>query len=102
MDMQKLMQQAQAMQKKLNKIEEELDATEYTGTTGGSEGVSVTINGKNEVVKIDINDELLAKENKEELQDMLLIAINNAVDQAASDREEKMNAVTQGVKMPGF
>ena len=43
MDMKRLMEQAQQMQKKLKKIEEELDETIYEGTTGGSEGVSVKI-----------------------------------------------------------
>ena len=99
MDMKRLMEQAQAMQKKL---EEELDATEYTGTTGGSNGVSVRINGKNEILEVSIHEDLLDKENKEELQDMLLIAMNSAVDQARGDRENKMGSITQGVSIPGM
>ena len=50
--MKRLMEQAQQMQKKLKKIEEELDETIYEGTTGGSEGVSVKIKGNNETVEI--------------------------------------------------
>lgn len=102
MDMKRLMEQAQQMQKKLKKIEEELNETVYEGKTGGSEGVAVKIKGTNEVIEISIPDELLAKENKEELQDMLLIAFNSAVDQARTDREEKMGSVTQGISIPGM
>lgn len=102
MDMKRLMEQAQQMQRKLKKLEAELDATEYTGTTGGSNGVTITINGKYEVVGVSINEELLEKENKEELQDMILIAINSAVDQARTEREDKMGSITQGVSIPGM
>ncbi|MBR3203236.1 MAG: YbaB/EbfC family nucleoid-associated protein [Solobacterium sp.] len=102
MNMRRLMEQAQQMQRKLKKVEEELDTTEYEGSTGGSNGVSVKINGKNEVIEVNIHEDLLDKENKEELQDMLLIAMNNAVEQARVDREEKMGSVTQGVSIPGM
>ena len=102
MDLQRLMQQAQQMQRKIAKIEEELDATIYEGATGGSEGVSVKVRGKNEIQEITISDELMDKENKEMLQDMLLIACNEALEKAKAERDEKMGAVTQGVKLPGM
>ena len=102
MDMRRLMEQAQQMQRKLKKVEEELNETIYEGVSGGSSGVSVKINGRNEVIEVDINEELLDKENKEELQDMILLAVNSAVDQAKSEREEKLGAITQGVSIPGM
>lgn len=102
MDLQRLMQQAQQMQRKMAKVEEELNATIYEGATGGSEGVSVKVNGKNEVQEITISDELMDKENKDLLQDMLLIACNDALGKARKDHEEKLGAITQGVRMPGM
>ncbi|MBP3890553.1 MAG: YbaB/EbfC family nucleoid-associated protein [Solobacterium sp.] len=102
MDLQKLMQQAQQMQKQLGKIEEELAETIYEGTSGGSEGVLVKVNGKNEVQGIIIPEELMDKENREMLQDMLLIAANDALAKATAEREEKMGALTQGMKLPGM
>ncbi len=102
MDLQRLMQQAQQMQRKMAKIEEELNATIYEGATGGSEGVSVKVSGKNEIQEIVISDELMDKENKDMLQDMILIACNEALSKASKDREEKLGAVTQGVRMPGM
>lgn len=102
MDLQKLMQQAQQMQRKMAKVQEELEATIYEGATGGSEGVSVKVNGKYEIQEITIGDDLMDKENKEMLQDMLLIACNEALEKATKDSAEKMGAITQGVRMPGM
>lgn len=99
MDMQRLMQQAQQMQRKLAKIEEELDATIYEGKNNG---VEVKVNGKNEVTEVSIDEDLLDKENKEMLQDMVMLAVNDAQAKAKADREAKMGSVTQGVRMPGM
>ena len=102
MDMQRLMAQAQQMQKQLSKIEEELDATEYTGNAGGDDAVSVRMNGKHEVQEVVISDDLMDKDSREMLQDMLLVAMNNALQTADEDRNAKMGSVTQGVKIPGM
>jgi DNA-binding YbaB/EbfC family protein len=99
MDMQRLMQQAQQMQRKLAKIEEELDATIYEGKNNG---VEVKVNGKNEVTEVSIDEDLLDKENKDMLQDMVMLAVNDAQAKAKADREAKMSSVTQGVRMPGM
>lgn len=99
MDMQRLMQQAQQMQRKLAKIEEALDATIYEGKNNG---VEVKVNGKNEVTEVSIDEDLLDKENKDMLQDMVMLAVNDAQAKAKADREAKMGSVTQGVRMPGM
>ena len=99
MDMQRLMQQAQQMQRKLAKIEEELDATIYEGKNNG---VEVKVNGKNEVTEVSIDEDPLDKENKDMLQDMVMLAVNDAQAKAKADREAKMGSVTQGVRMPGM
>ncbi|MEG0077357.1 YbaB/EbfC family nucleoid-associated protein [Anaerorhabdus sp.] len=101
MDLQNLLKQAQKMQGSIQKIEAELNESEYAGTAGGN-GVSVTIKGNYEVVNINIEEDLLEKDNKEMLQDLIMVAINQAVDTASKDREEKMGTVTAGVKMPGM
>lgn len=99
MDMKALMKQANAMQKQLKKIEEELDATQYEGSNNG---VKVVINGKNEVQSVEIDPDLLEKDNQEMLQDLILISVNDAVKKAADDRTQKMGAVTGGISVPGF
>lgn len=97
MDLQKLLEQAQAMQASLSSVETQLKDTMYEGS---SNGVKIVMNGENEVQKISIPDDLMDKENKEMLQDVLLIAFNNANEKIIADRESKMNAITQNVHIP--
>lgn len=99
MDLQKLLEQAQAMQASLSSVETQLKDTMYEGS---SNGVKIVMNGENEVQEISIPDELMDKENKEMLQDVLLIAFNNANEKIITDRESKMNAITQNVHIPGM
>lgn len=100
MNIQNLLKQAQQMQATVNRIEKELNATVYTGSAGG-EAVKAEVNGKFEVTSIEIKEELLEKDSKEMLQDMVMLAVNSAIEAARKEREEKLGAVTQGVKMPG-
>lgn len=99
MDLQKLLEQAQAMQASLSSVETQLKDTMYEGS---SNGVKIVMNGENEVQEISIPDDLMNKENKEMLQDVLLIAFNNANEKIIADRESKMNAITQNVHIPGM
>lgn len=99
MDLQKLLEQAQAMQASLSSVETQLKDTMYEGS---SNGVKIVLNGENEVQEISIPDDLMDKENKEMLQDVLLIAFNNANEKIIADRESKMSAITQNVHIPGM
>lgn len=99
MDLQKLLEQAQAMQASLSSVETQLKDTMYEGS---SNGVKIVMNGENEIQEISIPDDLMDKENKEMLQDVLLIAFNNANEKIIADRESKMNAITQNVHIPGM
>lgn len=99
MDLQKLLEQAQAMQSSLSSVETQLKDTIYEGS---SNGVKIVMNGENEVQEISIPDDLMDKDNKEMLQDVLLIAFNNADEKIIADRESKMNAITQNVHIPGM
>lgn len=99
MDLQKLLEQAQAMQSSLSSVETQLKDTIYEGS---SNGVKIVMNGENEVQKISIPDDLMDKENKEMLQDVLLIAFNNVNEKIIADRESKMNSITQNVHIPGM
>lgn len=101
MDFSKLMEQAQKMQKDLSEMEEELSETIYIGKCGNNE-VIVRINGRYEMQEIEIADELMTPENKEMLQDMILIAQNNAVENASNDRESRLGAATAGIQIPGL
>lgn len=102
MDLNKLMAQARKMQNDLTKMQEELNAKIYEGTTGGSEGVTIKIDGTNEVKEVSIAKELLDPENQDMVQDMILIAMNNAIEAAAKEREEKLGDATAGISIPGL
>lgn len=99
MDLQKLLEQAQAMQSSLSSVETQLKDTIYEGT---SNGVKVIMNGDNKVQEVSIPDELMSLENKDMLQDVLLIAFNNANEKIVADRESKMKAITNNMHIPGM
>ena len=100
MNIQHLLKQAQQMQNQIGKVEKEIEATEYTASAGG-DAVKVTLTGKMEVTGIEISAELLSADSKEMLEDTVMIAVNAALAAAVKDKEERMNKITQGVKMPG-
>lgn len=86
MNMQALMQQAQKMQRDITSKKEEINKMEFEGT---SELVSVTVNGKKELVKVVINDEI-SSDDKEVLEDMILIATNKAMEKVDKEIEAKL------------
>ena len=99
MDLKKLMEQAQQMQNDMSKIEEELGETVYIGNSSGVDGVTIKLNGHNEVLEVSIAEELMDKDNREMLQDMILLAVNDATKQIDDFTEKKMGKF--GNSMPG-
>lgn len=93
-----LMKQAQAMQERMQKIQEEMAGMEVTGESGAGL-VKVTMNGRHEVRRVDLDPSLLA-EDKEVLEDLLAAACNDAVRRVASQQQEKMASVAAGLGLP--
>lgn len=95
MNMQKLMQEAKKMQAQLLKDQEELDKTMYEGK---SQNVTITINGKYEVVSVKFDDSFeIEKDDMDMLEDMIMLAMNDAVKKVNSDKEKKMGKYGQGL-----
>lgn len=95
MNMQKLMMEAQKMQAKLQKEQAELESSTYEGT---SSLVTVVINGKKEVTSVKLNmDEDISKDDVEMLEDMIMLAMNDAVKKAESDKEKRLGKYGQGL-----
>ena len=95
MNMQKLMMEAQKMQAKLQKEQAELESSTYEGS---SSLVNVTINGKKEVISVKLNiDEDITKDDAEMLEDMIMLAMNDAVKKAESDKEKRLGKYGQGL-----
>ena len=96
-----LMQQAKKMQEQMQKAQEELALFECTGEAGAGL-VKVTINGKHEVKKVDIDPSLL-EEDKEIIEDLIAAAMNAAVKKVAENNKSHLSGVTAGLDLPeGF
>ena len=93
MNMNALMQQAQKMQKEMEKAQKELEAKEFEIVSAGG-GIKVTILGSKEIKSIDIDKEIIDPEDKEMLQDMIVVAINEAIGKVI-DEEQKIVAKQQ-------
>lgn len=93
-----LMKQAQAMQENLKKAQEELATLEVEGEAG-SGMVKVAMTGKHEVKRVQIDASLMS-DDKEMLEDLLAVAINDAVRKVEQVSQERMGKVTAG--MPGL
>lgn len=102
-DMNNLMGKMQEMQAKMKEAQENLVNITTTAEMGGGM-VKATVNGKREVVSLDIDDTILAKEEKEMVQDLTIAAINRALQDIEPKIKEEMAKSTAGFmpNIPGF
>ena len=96
-----MIKQAQKMQEDMAAKQEELDAREYEVKAGGGV-VSVKINGKREVLAIDIQPEIVDPDDIETLSDILVAAINEAIKRVNETNEREMQSITGQMSMPGM
>ncbi len=96
-----MMRQAQQMQAQMAKIQEEI-AEERTEASAGGGAVKVTVIGGSRVEEIIIDAEVVDPEDVEMLQDLVLAAVNEAMDSAQASASEKMGALTGGLNIPGL
>lgn len=97
MNMQAMMKQAQKLQKDMMATQKQIEEMEFTGK---SSIVTVTMNGKKQLQSVEIDSESMDKEEIEMLQDMIMVAINDAMKQVDKVTEEKMGVYTKG--LPGL
>lgn len=95
------MRQAQELQARLNKIQEELAKAEVEGSSGGG-AVKVTVNGQHKVISVKISPEVVKAEEVEMLEDLVLSAFNDAATKAEQLAQKSLGAVTGGLKIPGM
>ena len=100
-NMQAMLRQAQKMQEDMAALQEELDAREYEIKAGGGV-VAVKINGKKEILSIDIQPEIVDPDDIETLSDILVVAVNEAIKRVETTNSEEMDKVTRGMNMPGM
>ena len=100
-NMQQLMKQAQKMQKQMEEAQAALDTREITATAGGGM-VEVVITGKKEIKSIKINPDVVDPDDVETLEDLVLVAVNEAVRQAAELEQKEMGKLTGGLPTGGL
>ncbi len=96
-----IMKQAQMIQQKMAKIQEEAALKTVEATSGGG-AVSVTVNGKNEIISLLIKKEAVDPNDVEMLQDLVIAAVNEALKKAHAELSEEMSKVTGGMNIPGL
>jgi hypothetical protein len=95
---QKMMKQLQQMQNRMAKMQEELETTEITGTAGGG-AITVTANGHQRILAVVIEPEVL-EEGAELLADMVMAAVNDALDRSRELASQQMGSLTAGLGLP--
>lgn len=96
-----MLKQVQKMQEDMANLQAELDEREYTATSGGGM-ITVTVNGKHEITELKINPEAIDPEEPEMLEDLITVAVNEAISTASKTSEEEMGALTGGLNIPGM
>jgi hypothetical protein len=101
-NMKKLMKQAKDMQNKMMETQKELESMEIEGSSGGG-AVKVVLNGKKELLSLEIDSELLS-DDKEILEDLIIACINQAQNKVDEVSKDKMGSISGGLPsgFPGF
>ncbi len=96
-----LMKQAQQMQQKMLKLQEEIAKRTLDASVGGGM-VTVTVNGKSEVLRIKIEPQVVDPDDVEMLEDLIVAGVNEALRKAQEMVSEEMSKLTGGLKIPGL
>ena len=96
-----MLKKVQKMQEDMANLQAELDEREYTATSGGGM-ITVTVNGKHEITELKINPDAIDPEEPEMLEDLITVAVNEAISTASKTSEEEMGALTGGLNIPGM
>ncbi len=100
-NMNKLMKQVQKMQQDMAKLQEELNEKTVEATAGGGV-VKAVANGKKQLAGIEINPEVVDPDDVEMLQDLVMAAVNEALQKAEDMMTEEMGKLTGGLNLPGL
>ncbi len=99
--LQGMMKQIQKMQAEMEKVQAELANKTVTEESGGGM-VKATANGKKEIISVEIENEVINADDKEMLEDLIVAAVNKALESAGKMAEEEMANITRGMIPPGM
>ena len=100
-NMNAMIKQAQKMQADMEALQDELDAKEYDVSVGGGV-ISVKINGKKEILAIDLKPEIVDRDDIETLSDTLVAAVNEAIKKVEDTNATEMQKITGDINVPGL
>ena len=96
-----MLKQAQKMQQDMLRMQEEMENKTYTATAGGGM-VTAAVNGKHELMRLEIQPDAVDPEDVEMLQDMVMAAVNEAMRKADSEASQNMSRLTGGLNLNGL
>jgi DNA-binding YbaB/EbfC family protein len=96
-----MMKQAQLMQQKMARLQQELEGRQVEASAGGGM-VKATVNGKQQLVAIEIEPSVVDPDDVEMLQDLVVAAVNEAVKKSQDMAQEEMGKITGGLNIPGL
>lgn len=99
--MKNMMKQMEKLQKEMAEQQKEIENSTFETSAGGGV-VKVTINGKKEIVDLEIDPEVIDPEDVDTLKDLLMAAVNAAIKEAEGKMEKAMGSFTQGLNIPGL
>lgn len=100
-NMNAMIKQAQKMQDEITKLQDDIEAREFSATSGGG-AVEITLTGKKTVKTLKINPEVVNADDVEMLQDLVISAFNEGIAKIEAVTEEEMSKITGGVSLPGL
>ena len=100
-NMNQMLKQAQKMQEDMAALQSDLEQREYAAGSGGGR-VEVTVDGKHMIKSIKIKPEAIDPDDSEMLEDLITVAVNEAIGNAVKNSEEEMGAITGGLNLPGM
>lgn len=96
-----VIKQAQMMQEEMNRVQSELEE-KFVETTAGGGKVKVTMKGTKEITELKIDPEIVDSDDVEMLEDLVTVAVNDAIRQIEDMMEDGMNSITGGLNIPGL
>lgn len=100
-NMNQMIKQAQKMQEDMATLQADLEVREYTATSGGG-AVTATVDGKHLIKSLKINPDIIDPDDAEMIEDLVTVAVNEAINNAIRTAEEEMGAITGGLNIPGM
>ena len=99
MDINKLMQQAQAMQKQMENVSKEISDMEFEGEASNGL-VKVVVNGDYKLLSVDINKDILNPDDKEMIEDLIVIATNDAIEKVNQKKQDSFGSMASALGIP--